>query len=714
MALIGKIRNNLWLVVVLLGLAMLGFLIMDMDKGGSVNSANPIVGEIGGTTITRVDFENELQRAPSNTDYNAYRNAVWNLMKENSIVKQETDKLGISVPAKELEGLKYGPLYSPVMAREFPHPQRRGFPNQEQINQIRQLEATKQLNPNFMPTWNKISRDIENEQLRTKLLTLVAKSVYTPTWQVNLLNADQKGVANINYVRIPFDDISNNEVKLGEADYQKYLDENQLLYQNDLATQTIDYVVFDVIPTDKDSADLQKKLAEEIPNLKEKSEKDLQYFVESKLGTYDEAYFLKDELSPAIADSLFSGSIGQVFGPYLDGDKYKAAKLLGVNNLMPDSVKARHILRTIPQGNINPNALQNAKDTILMIKKMIEEEGFTFDSLARRFSQDPSNSANGGEFSTLIPLDPTGKEQRQGSLIKPLNDVFFYQAKKGELKVVETDLGVHLIEVTQAYNSGKKGVKVAYLEKLIVPSKSTKTSIYTKASRFAQANPSLSALQEAVKKDNDLSISTTKPLDENGFAIEGLGSNEGSRNIVKWANDAKVGDVSPTIYRFTEPTKNYEYKYVVAAVASKNKAGVPSLEIAKPLIQNFVMNQKKGEMIVSKLPSDRSDLAALATQYEIPLDSLKVTFNGFSAQLNDEPKVIGAAFSLEEGQISQPIIGANGVYIVQMVNKPIAPPATNIPSLRAQMSRGKLNGLQDLVPALLKKSNVVDNRNKYY
>ena len=61
MALIGKIRKNMWLVIVLLAVALAGFIIMDMtsanNRGNGIFGNRNALGKVDGTKIDYMDFQ---------------------------------------------------------------------------------------------------------------------------------------------------------------------------------------------------------------------------------------------------------------------------------------------------------------------------------------------------------------------------------------------------------------------------------------------------------------------------------------------------------------------------------------------------------------------------------------------------------------------------------------------------------------------------------
>lgn len=706
MALIGRIRNNLWLVIVLVGLAMLGFLFMDMGgSNGPGGGTSTVMGKVDGEKIDYLQFDKQvrLRYGGSTADQYTLKNALWNSLVNETIVKNEGEKLGLTVSDSELESLVYGPNYSPIIIQDFPaqgqNPYQARTPDIEQLNQIKDLEASESLNPQYVPIWNEEKKKVKRGRMETKLVNLVSKSIYVPTWLAKMQHNDRTGQAKLAYVTIPFDLIANTEVTLEDADYKKYLEENKVQYTKDVAQQTLSYVTFEILPTDEDSADLKNQLAELIPTFEKLAENENKSYVESKQGIYNPAYVTKSDLADNVATNLFSADLGSTYGPYLEGDNYKVAKLLD-RMIVPDSVSARHILRSsTPQ---DPASVKMARDTIMMIKKMIESGAESFDSLAVKYSQDPGSGAKGGDLGNFS----------QGTMVPEFNNACFFDKSEG-LKVVTTQYGVHLIDVTKRFKkSNTTGVQIAYLQKPIVPSKKTTKAKYAEALRFANQHTTLSEMKKAAK-DADLEFTTSNPVDANGFNISGLGTGESTRNMIKWANEAKVGEVSPTVYRYSDTQRFYENKYIIAAKASQDDAGLPSVASMKKTIENLVMNEKKGALIASQIQGLGS-LADIAAKYgEVAIDSTNVTFSSSSP----DPKLVAAAFNLAAGETSKPVVGNNGVYVATMITKPTPTEANNLASVKNQVSTSVLakNRVGSaLLPALKKETKIKDQRSDFF
>ena len=71
---------------------------------------------------------------------------------------------------------------------------------------------------------------------------------------------------------------------------------------------------------------------------------DINRFLKAQgVNNFNDSYVSASEISPTIKDTIFKLPVGTVYGPYIDGDSFSLAKLLGVRT-QPDTVNVRHIL----------------------------------------------------------------------------------------------------------------------------------------------------------------------------------------------------------------------------------------------------------------------------------------------------------------------------------------------------------------------------------
>lgn len=714
MALIGTIRKNSWILVVMIALGVGGFIVMDImttSKGPGPGGNRASIGKINGKKVNLQEFDKtwDIMYGNSGNDAYATRQAMWQFYVEEAIISGESDALGLGVSPTELQDLQFGPRPSRIISQRFSDPNNPGQVNREQLNFIKQIieenrvqEAITngQLLPTFIPYWNHQKKEIITDRLQEKLTNLVSKALYTPTWMAEMGAQEQSESSTFAYVKVGFDEIDNADVTLSDSDYAAFLKENEAKYKRDEEGRRVEYVVFDIIPSAADSAASHDKIADLIQEFQ--TTDDDSSFVLRNEGTIDAAFVKKSELSPLVADTIMKLSKGSVFGPYLEDKAYKAVKLLD-RKMVPDSVRSRHILRQAS----NPMELAQAHKTIDSLKVLIETGQQSFDSLAMAFGTDGTRTKGGD-------LDYAGP----GQMVKPFNDLIFYQAEQGKLYTVETQFGVHLVEVTgKKFIKNDEAVQVAYIKEDVVPSDETQSGVYEKASTFAYSNRKLTQMEEAVKGSTELSVATSTPLDPNAYLIGELGTSGDGREIVKWAYGAKKGEVSSTVYAFRDPVAYYNNKYVVVGLKDIEKAGLPSVESIKADIEQLVINRKKAELIKNKIKGQ--DMKTIAATYQTTIDTAyNINFaQGSVPDLGTEPAVLGTVFTLTDGQTSQPITGETGVFVVNIVKRnPLGDLTALIPSVRQRLNSTAVSLVSPsaVVIGLRKTSKIKDNRSKYF
>lgn len=687
----------------MIALGLGGFIIMDMTSGQQslFGSSQLTLGEIEGKQLDWNQFNRteSILYSNSQVDVFARRNALWNYFVEEAIVSQEAEALGLGVSKDELLELQFGASPSPVIQQRFRDPNT-GILDRQRLNEFKTAIENNQLtDPSIRAFWAHQEKEIVKDRLQSKINTLVSKGLYTPTWMVEMGYQERNQRLDMAVVKVPYDEIPNTEVSLSDEDFENYLEENRALYESDEEMRQVAFVVFDVEATSADSAMWRQQIEDLIPEFETTEDDSL--FVERNFGVYNAAYVDKGALNPDIADTVFTMPVGEVYGPYMEGRYYKAVKVVD-RKVVPDSVRSRHILL---RAN-DPTSLLQAQNTLDSLKNLLETGQATFDSLASKFGTD-GTSTRGGDLGYVAP----------GAMVQPFNDLIFYQAEEGELYTVITQFGLHLVEVTgRKFTDEEPSVKVAYLQQAIVPSEETQNNLYDEALAFVGQNRTMEQLEAATGQDPRLSLETSNMLTPNDFTVgTGLGTGQASRDIVRWAFSADEGEVSPEVYIYQDPVEFYNDKYAVVALDDIVAPGLPSVDAIRDQIEPQVINQKKAEIIESRIAG--KDLDGIAGDYSVPVDTFNaVTFNQNNVQgLGNEPKVIGVAFSLEESGVSEPIEGNTGVYVVKVMRKPQAGTATNIPQLRRTMSSSVRSQVAiRLMQAMRDNADIEDYRSRFY
>jgi parvulin-like peptidyl-prolyl isomerase len=514
---------------------------------------------------------------------------------------------------------------------------------------------------------------------------------------------------DIKYVQIPFSSISDSTIEVSKSDISNYINKHKAQYEVE-ASRDITFVQFKEVASVEDEKNIQEdltKLLEDKPDFDEATKQATtklgfknatnmsEFLAENSAMQFNDNFVFKASLPAVAADKISALNVGETFGPYKDVNMFKITKVVA-ERMLPDSVKVRHILipfagaaSAAPTVTSTKEQAQKTADSVLAVVKGNRSK---FADLVTELSSDQGSVANGGEYD-FHPYN---------TMVKPFND-FTFEGKTGDLGVVETAFGFHIIEVL-GQTDAARAIKVAHLAREIEPSEKTIDDVFNRTSKFEIAVADGNFNQ--VAKDNNytlMPVNSIKALDEN---IPGLGS---QRQMIRWAfeEDTKVGDVK----RFTVPNGGF----VVAQVQGKNVKGLMSTEKASVTALPAIRKEKKAKMIMDRISATTlEDIASAEGQTVRTAAALNMKTPTLSGA-GREPKVIGTAFGLKEGETSKAIEGTNGVYFVQVTK---VTPAAEMPNYQTDANRlstaktGNVSRL--LINALKEAAEVEDNRATFY
>jgi peptidyl-prolyl cis-trans isomerase D len=705
MALIGKIRNNMWAVFIIIALALLSFILMDaMGPGGGGPSVNTSVGEIAGQKVSNNEFESAYRTLFNNSqDPNASRASLWNYFVEQKIVNKEAEALGLNVGYDELMDLQFGTNLSPIVYQNFINPNT-GQLDVAQLQQVKQqLESGTALNPQLAQFWKEQELQIVKTQLQTKMNSLVQKAIYTPNWMAQAMYNEENGTADLAVVKIPFDMIPGGDIKVSDSDVTNYIKKNQADFERKEEKRVLEFVKMNITPTPIDSMKLSEEFGGMISRFAETTDDSL--YAVSNGGFYGTYFSKAEEIDEAYQNDLASYEVGKVYGPYTMRNSYQAVKLID-KKVLPDSVRASHILRRVTPGNITQ--LETADKLIDSLMAVVKSGRTPFDTLAAKFSEDLSNSSKGGDLGYFV----------QGAMVAPFNKAAFIDGKTGGYYKVNTQFGIHLIYIEdQKFLTSEPKYNLAYINLPIMPSKETQNSLYEIMVDLVSAHPYLDDLKKAVEGIGNLDMVTSNDLGTNDYLITGLPSGNTTRDIVKWGFDKEtsVNDVSPVVYQFQDPALYFNSSCVVVGLGQIKAPGLPTAAEVRNQVEFTILNNLKAEALAKSISS--SDLNSVAGQYNTMVDTVRGVnmLNTFVAGLGNEPEVLGKAFGQEAGTVSAPIVGNSGVFLVKTLNKQAAGEVTNLSYIKktvADKTKGQTQFL--LLESLKDKVKIKDNRSMFY
>jgi peptidyl-prolyl cis-trans isomerase D len=718
MALLGTIRNRFgWVMMGLIFVGIGSFLFMDASGPGSkLGNSSSKVGSVNGEKITR----DQLSEASRNLQGQGMLQQevdknVWDNIVVEKLINQKSLEAGFDVTADEMGELFLSEdprIQSSLVAQQFRNPQT----GQIDYERIRQALTTfksrgaittqyegdqrQQLLDQY-DVWKDLEKSVYNRRLQNKYFNALDIGFYTPDWMVETENNIRYASYSFDYTSIPYTAIEG-EGDVTEGEIKDYIKAHPRQYKRE-ATVSVDYITFDVIPTAADSSAIYKEMEATADEFRK--EKDDTLFVDSRDGEFAADYYTRDELTvlESLKDSMLSAADGTVFGPFLQDNQYKVVKTVASKTL-PDSVKARHILvrGTTQQELIAGRTLLDS------LKKVLEEDATaSFDSLAAKFSQDGSAS-KGGDL---------GWKAKDGTFVAQFEEHMFYSGKKDSLKIIFTQFGAHLIQITgNKFETNKKGVRIAVIAQNIVPSDKTVRAVKSKVNDFIITNNSSDKMRAAAQ-EKGMQVGSASGLKADDYEIAGLGKNSAAASIIDWAHEegSKVNMVNTSLLGIDNEALNYTKQYVVASLTNKTPKGLASANdpIVKAEVDRILRNKKKAALVDKKL-NEVNTLDGIAGAYGVSVRTANaVQYNNADiSPATSEPKVVALAAATATGKVSKAIAGNEGVYVVRTTNKTEAATIADIKTTRQSINRVVTGAVSSKILDDMKEdADIVDSRN---
>ncbi|NRF39098.1 SurA N-terminal domain-containing protein [Pedobacter foliorum] len=698
MGLMTFLRNRAgYILIGAIGFAIVAFLVGDAINVGKPfwAASQKVVGSVDGEEINIDEFGAKVDQslAQFKQQYGGSGNAqmqamavdnVWQGEVAKVLLGKEYSRLGINVSSDELADLIKGDNPSPLIVQYFGNPQTGKVDRAQVIRTFK--EGYK--DPNMAKQLQAVEEEIERQALQQKYVKFVTNSVYVTSLEANDEHVNRNKLANFKYVGLEYASIPDASVKIAESDYSDYYNDNKQRFENPTETRAFEYVAFSVNPTKEDSAAVKTQIEKLAADFKTSANDSLFAAVNSDVKV-PYTYLTKGKLDPAVDSVVFNLPAGSFYGPKLSGNSYKLVKVIDTR-FSPDSVKASHILLDASKLGGVDKAIKLADSLKGLIQK-----GAAFATLAAEYSVDGSKD-KGGDLGTFV----------RGQMVPEFENAAF-NGNVGDLKIVTSQFGVHLIKIEKQIGSSKVA-KLAYIEKSLMASNKTKDAAYKKASSFLSEVKGGNFSELAQKKGYTLGVAD-KITPTQGFA-PGL---DNPRQLIRDAYSAKAGDVLDQVYQM-------DNSFVVARVTDIRPKGTLPLDAVKKDIEPIVRNIVKAKMLkekVDKALQGAGNIDQVAQKLAKPATPVQnvVFANPIIPGAGQENKVVGAVFGSQPGKLSKAIDGERGVYVfsVDGFTNP-APLANTYKQKEIMMQATAQRSLGAAFQALQDKSDIKDNRVKFY
>lgn len=698
MALISKIRERTALVVGFVALGLFLFIAADVftSSSGIFGREEANVGEIAGQDVSIQEYQQAIEeikysfsvntgRNPSEREMMSIRQQAWDKMIADIAFTSQFEKLGIYVTEEELVDMVQGNNITPEIQQAFSNPETGEFSRDQVLNYLAQLP---QLPPQQQVAWQVFENNLKTGRRRIKYDNLLAFTDYVTTSEAKRQHMAENTVAEVEYLYVPYYAISDTAIDVTDSQLSNYLSENPDDFKVEEG-RSVRYVSFSVAASGDDSTYFNQEMDELRMNFVNAAN-DSSFASINTDGT-GAAYttYAPGQLPAGLQNADLQE--GDVYGPTANNGLYTMYKVSAIDEDTVSYAKASHILFKTEEEGSEATARQQAQDILRQLRN-----GADFAELARENSEDVTAS-RGGDLGWFP----------EGRMVQEFEDAVFSRNEAGLIpRLIKTDYGFHIIQVTEAPTN--QVYKIATIERELYPSDATRDQAYRKSEFFASSVDDAESFMSQAEQDS-LDIRTAEDIRSTAQTISGLGD---ARQIVRWAyNDASVGDVSEVF--------ELDDAYVVAVLTDQTEEGTAELNEVRGEVEAKVKAQVKGEQIAEKLKGLSGSLQEIADAFgpdanvysssDLNMSSNTLPNVGFA------PKAVGKAFALNEGEVSEPIEGENGVVIIKLEALTEAAEIADYASYKDQLQQqAQQRSTFNISQAIREFASIEDQRYKFY
>ncbi|UNZ00153.1 peptidylprolyl isomerase [Zhouia spongiae] len=706
MAILGKIRSRSLILILVIGLALFAFVISDLFNNNAFSSTKSDVGEINGNPISREGFAQKVDNLSRQYQGRASTmqvvNQVWNQEVRTALLEEQFEELGINIEKDQIINVVKS---NPQLASNPAFLNEAGvFDTGKFVEYIADLKAN---NPLAYQQWEIQENALINASKEQSYFNLIKAGVVATLKDGEVAYQLENDKVDFKYVQVPYSSVADSTITVTDSEISSYIKDHKKEFEGD-ASRNIRFVFFEEKPSEQDELTIEKEVADllnssvvynnatqtndTVQGFAGLSKDHVAEFVAKHSDIpFDTIYVTKAQLPAQFSDTLFNLNIGEVFGPYKDGETYKLTRMMAKRD--GGNVKASHILIGYEGSGVNLKENRTKEQAEALAKEVLAKvkAGEEFATLAGEYSEDPGSAFSGGTYDNIFP----------GQMVKPFND-FIFDNGIGSVDVVETDFGFHVIKIEDKYNV----VQLATISRKILPSEETTNELYTSATRFEMDAASAEADKfTEIAKESDYVVRPVNNIIALQEIIPGLGE---QRGLVQWAfkEETKVGDVS----RF-----NVSGGYAIVQLTRKTKEGLMSVENARAIVTPIIRKQKKAAKIIEANQGKSIDELAGSNNVTVRTASDLNMKTPSIAGAGREPRVVGTAFALQEGSTSGLVEGENGVYMVQLTRKKPAATLDNYaPYATTQRTTNRGRSAGAAFSALRENAEIEDNRADFY
>ncbi|MDD2930521.1 MAG: SurA N-terminal domain-containing protein [Fermentimonas sp.] len=709
MATLQNIRNKGPLLVIVIGVALLAFVLGDLFSSGStlVGKARDRAFVVNGEVITTQEYSNKITEfeefqkmisGQSSLDENTslqIREAVYQQMVRDRLLEDQASDLGLVVTKEEINDLVHGQVISPILQQLpfFLDPETGMFSRTALIEFLNVIN-TPSPNPQeqvlvdqYKSLWLFIENMVKTQRLEEKYISLLTNSIVVNDIEAKTTFDLSQQNAEIQYVMQNYFTIPDSAVTVTDKEIKDFYNKNKKSFILETPRVKLSYFTKEIVPSDEDFKAVEEQSKIAYTQLQAASNP-ATIVADYSETPYRDVFFGENLFTPTQLDFARTADINDIYGPVREGDSFQLYKLID-KTVSPDSVylsmMAVPTSTVVGQDSIITNFVDSIYNSI--------NSGESFADVANSLNP----GSNGGDvgWAREIDLLAFGKEMVEAAFSAPVGQPI-------KLTIPGQQVIFQVEERTKPVNK----FKLAIVNMPVVPSEKTSNNIDNELNQFV-STPDVGKNFIQLASEAGYMVMPNMSFSANDYS---LGQIPSSRQVITWAaNQKEMGAVR----KFDLTNLR-----IVARVDEVIAAGITPITEVSDIIRTQLINEKKAEKIIADLKQQNlSSMEAYAAAMYSNVDSVR--FVNFTTQnisgLGYEPTINAVASFAPLNTIVGPMQGNMGVFVANVVNRTEGSATYDDKQQKNAILNNNSYRLQmQAVETLKRELGVEDNRYKFF
>ncbi len=655
MGLMQKLRSGtkyiIWILILSFGLL---WVLADTQVFDAMMAGPRNMGEVNREPVSWAEFNQRInlyteqyrQQSGASPDSEVraqYEEMAWEQLIVDKILKQKMQDMGIMVTDSELIDMVTGDNPDPFIRQQFT----REDGTIDRVALQNAIEA-----PENREIWIMIEQQLREQRRQQKLSQYIEAALRVSDFEIRQHYKRQNSRASFQFVRFPYSDLPAEEIEVSDSEVRSFYRNNEQRFQRN-KTWRFSYVSFSIAPTEADTARTLRHLA----NLRDefRAADNVDRFLSDN---FSETSYFENFLKPSEVRSehlpAFGLEVDEVSEPYIYNNRAHMVRLLEVRPSDQTYVRVRQIRLA------DDAAGRELADELVTRAR----QGESFARLAESYSTHNQSAQRGGELGYIERDDKPAAQANAifaastGSVIGPLSG----------------DDGIYVFQIVDRTGND---IRFADLSQDVEPDPfETVQRLANEAEDFHYFAQTDGFVREAER--SGFTVQEAVATDGNPF-ISGLGQNRIILNELQHMRRGNISDVIET-----------EEQFIVFRVDEVVPEGTRPLDEVRSQVESLIRDKKRKDAMTSRVSEMLSGAASLE---ELAENSGKSVQDAERIRLNAatvpgagrEPKIVGAAFSLAEGQLSPVIPGINAAFVMVVDSRTMADPSAMTTAERRQI-----------------------------